>query len=148
MGTPSPQPSESGAVEVWELMQTFVDTYSPRHELRRRLGVGLARGRKKVMSLLLLGEGPLSLGEIADAQRIDRPYATAIVDQLVSLGLVERTADPADRRRKLVALTPEGREAVREAAEIMAAPPAVLSGLTSAELAQLSALLVRLTEFH
>lgn len=148
MGMPSPRPPERSAAEVWELMQTFVDTYSPRHELRRRLGVGLARGRKKVMSLLLLGEGPRSLGQIADAQRIDRPYATAIVDQLESLGLVERTADPADRRRKLVALTPEGREAVRTAAEIMAAPPAVLSQLSSAELAELGALLARLTESH
>ena len=144
MGTPSPRPPED-AVEVWELMRAFVDRYSPRHELRRRLGVGLARGRKKVMSLLLLRGGPLSLGQIADAQRIDRPYATAIVDQLESLGLVERAADPADRRRKLVALTPEGRAAARTAAEILAAPPAALTELTSAELAQLGALLGRLS---
>jgi DNA-binding MarR family transcriptional regulator len=125
-------------------MRDFTDQYSPRHELRRRLGGGLAKGRGKVMTLVRLGDGPLSLGEIAEAQHIDRPYATAIVDQLESLGLVERTGDPADRRRKLVALTEAGREAVAVAAEIMAAPPAPFDELTRAELAQLGALLLRL----
>jgi DNA-binding MarR family transcriptional regulator len=138
------QPPDTAA-DVWALMQTFVDRNSPRHELRRRLGMGLAKGRGKVMTLMRLGGGPLSLGEIADAQGIDRPYATAIVDQLELLGLAERTADPDDRRRKLVALTVAGQEAVEIAAEIMAEPPVAFGDLSRAELAQLGALLTRLT---
>ena len=101
-----PSPQHEAATEVWALMQSFVGDHSPRHRLRERLGVGLAKGRSKVMALLMLADAPRSLAEIADAQRIDRPYATAIVDQLEALGLAERTADARDRRRKFVALTP------------------------------------------
>jgi DNA-binding MarR family transcriptional regulator len=126
-------------------MQAVTDLYSPRHELRRRLGGGLAKGRGKVTMLLRLADGPLSLGQLAEAQRIDRPYATAIVDQLESLGLVRRTGDPADRRRKLVALTDAGRDAATVAQGIMTTPPEPLRELTPAELAQLGALLTRLT---
>jgi DNA-binding MarR family transcriptional regulator len=126
-------------------MQSFVGEHSPRHRLRERLGTGLAKGRSKVMALLMLAEKPRSLAEIAEAQHIDRPYATAIVDQLEALGLAERSADATDRRRKLVALTQAGVEAATTAREIIAAPPAALAALTADELTQLAAILGRLT---
>ena len=144
MSTGPSQPPEAAA-EVWALMQSFVGDHSPRHRLRERLGTGLAKGRSKVMALLMLADEPRSLAEIADAQRIDRPYATAIVDQLEALGLAQRSADANDRRRKVVALTAAGVEAAATAREIIATPPAVLTDLTADELAQLTALLVRLT---
>jgi DNA-binding MarR family transcriptional regulator len=142
LSNPLPEPYNAAA-EVWALMQEFTDRHSSRHRLREKLGMNLAKGRGKVKVLLLLANGPISLGEIADAQGIDRPYATAIVDQLETLGLVERTADPADRRRKLVALTAEGHRAVTIAAEIMTTPPAPLTELTPTELTQLAGLLNR-----
>ena len=142
MSAPLPE-SYDAAAEVWALMQEFTDRHSPRHRLRERLGMNLGKGRGKVKVLLLLGNGPISLGEIADAQGIDRPYATTIVDQLETLSLVRRTADPADRRRKLVALTAEGDRVVAIAAEIMTTPPAPLTELTTTDLAQLSGLLNR-----
>ena len=140
-----PSPKHEAAAEVWVLLQSFVAEHSPRHRLRERLGVGVAKGRSKVMALLMLAEEPRSLAEIADAQHIDRPYATAIVDQLEALGLAERSADASDRRRKLVALTPDGVEAASTAREIIATPPAALTTLSANELAQLTALRVRLT---
>jgi len=133
------------ATRVWAVMREFVERNSPRHRLRQALGDGLAKGRGKVMVLLMLGEGPRSLGDIAEAQHIDPPYATAIVDQLESLGLAARTADPDDRRRKVVTLTAQGRAAVATAREIVAEPPAELVELTAAELAGLAAVLDRLT---
>jgi DNA-binding MarR family transcriptional regulator len=140
-----PSPEREAAAEAWALMQSFVGEHSPRHRLRERLGTGLAKGRSKVMALLMLADQPRSLAEIADAQRIDPPYATAIVDQLEGLGLAERSADASDRRRKLVALTPAGVEAATIAQEIIATPPAALTALTADELAQLTAILIRLT---
>jgi len=141
-----PSPQHEAATEVWALMQSFVGDHSPRHRLRERLGVGLAKGRSKVMALLMLADAPRSLAEIADAQRIDRPYATAIVDQLEALGLAERTADARDRRRKFVALTPAGVEAAATAREIIATPPPALTELTPEEMAQLTAIFVRLRD--
>jgi DNA-binding MarR family transcriptional regulator len=134
------------AADVWALMRDFVERHSPRHRLRQALGDGLAKGRSKVQVLLMLGEGPRSLSDIAEAQRIDPPYATAIVDQLEQLGMAVRAADPADRRRKVVTLTEAGRAAVATAREIMAEPPAPLAALSPAELAQLAVALKRLGE--
>jgi DNA-binding MarR family transcriptional regulator len=148
VNSPQPDPPATGdgaaAAQVWALIQEFTDRHSPRHELRRVLGDGLGKGRGKLKALLQLADGPCSLGDIADAQCIDRPYATIIVDQLEALGLVGRTADPGDRRRKLVALTPAGKQAAGTAAAIKAAPPDVLTALRADELEQLRTLLVRL----
>jgi DNA-binding MarR family transcriptional regulator len=132
------------AAQVWALMRDFVERHSPRHRLRQALGDGLAKGRSKVQVLLMLGEGPHSLSDIAEAQRIDKPYATAIVDQLEQLGLATRTSDPDDRRRKVVALTEDGRSAVVIARDIMDEPPAALAELSPAELNQMAAALSRL----
>lgn len=138
------QPADEAA-RVWAMMRDFVERNSPRHRLRQALGDGLAKGRSKVQVLLMLGEGPRSLSDIAEAQRIDPPYATAIVDQLELLGLAARTPDPADRRRKVVTLTEAGRSAVSTAQEIMDQPPAALSDLSPEDLSRLAAALGRLT---
>jgi DNA-binding MarR family transcriptional regulator len=44
-----------------------------------------------------------------------------VVDEMVALGLVERSPDPADRRAKLLALTERGRAARAQALEVSAA---------------------------
>jgi DNA-binding MarR family transcriptional regulator len=144
MTTSAAQPADDAA-RVWAMMRDFVERNSPRHRLRQALGDGLAKGRSKVQVLLMLGEGPRSLSDIAEAQRIDPPYATAIVDQLELLGLAARTPDPADRRRKVVTLTESGRSAVITAQEIMDQPPAALSDLSPEDLSSLAAALGRLT---
>jgi DNA-binding MarR family transcriptional regulator len=137
--------STDDAAQAWAMMRDFVERHSPRHRLRQALGDGLAKGRSKVQVLLMLGDGPRSLSDIAEAQRIDPPYATAIVDQLEQLGMAVRAPDPADRRRKVVTLTTAGRAAVVTARDIMAEPPAALSDLTPEELSRLTAALSRLT---
>jgi DNA-binding MarR family transcriptional regulator len=138
------QPADDTAA-VWAMMRDFVERNSPRHRLRQALGDGLAKGRSKVQVLLMLGEGPRTLSDIAEAQRIDPPYATAIVDQLELLGMAARTPDPADRRRKVVTLTEAGRSAVATAREILAEPPAALADLPPATLTGLANALSRLT---
>jgi DNA-binding MarR family transcriptional regulator len=130
------------AERAWASMRAFVEDNSPKGALRDRLGLGMGGGRIKV--LLKLTNGPMSLGEIAETHGVDAPYATIIVDKLESLGMVERTPCADDRRRKLVSLTPAGREAVKIANETFAAPPTALSKLSAAELDELNALLIRL----
>ena len=53
--------------------------------------------------------GPLTPSELADAERVKRPTATRIVARLTDQGLVDRAADPTDRRSSLVSITPAGR---------------------------------------
>lgn len=131
------------AARVWTLMAGFVERHSPRHRLRRELGDGLAKGRGKVMALIMLASGPRSLSDIAETQGIDPPYATAIVDQLESLGLAVREPDAQDRRRKVVTLTPAGHAAAATARDIMSEPPAELAALSPEDLTALADILTR-----
>ncbi|MDI1462652.1 MarR family winged helix-turn-helix transcriptional regulator [Catellatospora sp. KI3] len=57
-------------------------------------------------------EDALRLNVLAEQLRIAPRSVTEVVDDLEARGLVERRADPADRRATLVALTGPGRETV------------------------------------
>jgi DNA-binding MarR family transcriptional regulator len=123
-------------------MRAFVAAHDRRRELQKALGLGRGLGRVKV--LVLLTDGPMTLRDIAEANGVDAPYTTVIVDQLVSRGLVQRTAHPDDNRRKLVTLTAVGREAAALAEQILAEPPAELRALAASDLALLEDVLTRL----
>jgi DNA-binding MarR family transcriptional regulator len=54
--------------------------------------------------------GPITLGELATAERIQPPTVTAAIDRLETQGLVRRHVDDADRRVTRVAVTADGRK--------------------------------------
>jgi DNA-binding MarR family transcriptional regulator len=58
--------------------------------------------------LVLAHIAPATIGQIADYLRIGQSAASLQVDRLVQARLVDRTDDPADRRRALVRLTEAG----------------------------------------
>jgi DNA-binding MarR family transcriptional regulator len=53
--------------------------------------------------------GPLTLGALADCERVARPSVTKLVAKLVAAGLVTRRLDENDGRVAWVSLTPTGR---------------------------------------
>lgn len=120
---------------VWELMSAFVSSHDPGDELRRTLGLGRGAGRVKM--LMSLADGPLSLAELGQAIGADASYTTIIANELQALGLVSRTPDAHDRRRKMVELTDEGRKSMRKAQDIIARPPSPLRDLPEADLLRL-----------
>lgn len=66
--------------------------------------------------LLLDDEGPMRLGHIAAAYRLDPSTITRQVQAAVSQGLVVKQTDPTDRRAAILSVTEAGRntlEAVR-----------------------------------
>jgi DNA-binding MarR family transcriptional regulator len=130
------------AARIWSAMHVFVTANDRHRELQEALGLGRGTGRVKVLLLLL--NGPATLRDIAAANQIDAPYATVIVDKLVSLGLAERTAHPDDLRRKLVKITEAGRDAAERARRIFSEPPAGLAALSPADLDLLDQVLTRL----
>jgi DNA-binding MarR family transcriptional regulator len=143
MNPPGRPSARSGlASSVWELMSDFVRSHDPADELRQALGLG--RGTGRVKALVSLAAGPLSLAELAQAIGTDPPYATIIVNELQALGLLSRTPDARDRRRKTVELTASGRDAVRKAQDIIARPPSPLRDLPAADLARLREILEQL----
>jgi DNA-binding MarR family transcriptional regulator len=54
--------------------------------------------------------GPITLGDLAVAERVQPPTITAAIDRLESRGLVRRRADAADRRVVHVEITSGGRK--------------------------------------
>jgi DNA-binding MarR family transcriptional regulator len=65
----------------------------------------------QVKVLLHLGTiRQMTVGEIAGALGISMPAASELVDRLVEAGHLVRTIDPADRRRALIAATPESQK--------------------------------------
>lgn len=52
--------------------------------------------------------------QLARAVRLDPSDTTTTLDELQRRGLVERSVDPADRRRRVVSLTDRGREQLDE----------------------------------
>jgi len=124
-------------------MRGLASHYPPPQMLRDALNLG--RGSGRVRALLQLADGPLSLSGLAEALGVDAPYATLIVDTLEERGLAERQADPADRRRKLVSLTSDGRAAADRVLRIMHEPPPGFAELSAAELDVLEGLVTRIT---
>ena len=140
-----PRPVPDDVAAAWAQMRALVEAHPTRHELRAALGLGRGSGRVKAL-FALARRSPLTVGEIADELGVDAPYATLIVNHLEALGLVVRTADAEDRRRKLVSPTPEGRAATARAQQISDRAPAAFARLSPEEAAQLRGLLERLTE--
>jgi DNA-binding MarR family transcriptional regulator len=52
--------------------------------------------------------GPLTLGELAELERVASPTITKVIGLLHEKGLVDKITDPADRRFVRVQLTTEG----------------------------------------
>jgi DNA-binding MarR family transcriptional regulator len=87
----------------------------------------------------------MPMGELANVIGIDAPYATVVVDDLETQGLVVRRPHPTDRRAKLVELTRKGHQLARRADAILGTPPLSLSTLDHADLAALARVLGRVS---
>ncbi|MET0684489.1 MAG: helix-turn-helix domain-containing protein [Solirubrobacteraceae bacterium] len=69
----------------------------------------------------VLVPGPRTVGDVAAALGISSQAVSKAVAELEALGYVERRADPADARRRLLALTARGQDAVQAGRDARAA---------------------------
>jgi len=97
-----------------------------------------------VMRLVSFNEGQ-SQQALCGALNIPASRMVAVVDELERRGLLERRADPTDRRRRPLYLTPDGRRLLEQAVQLaMAHEQRVSAPLRPDEREQLLALLQRL----
>jgi DNA-binding MarR family transcriptional regulator len=76
---------------------------------------GASLGRRHVAVLAQVGtEGGRSVGELARELGLSLPAASTLIRDLEEHGLLERSEDPADRRRTVVELAPGTAAAVRD----------------------------------
>jgi MarR family transcriptional regulator, transcriptional regulator for hemolysin len=115
--------------DVGRLLRTYADQKARLH--------GMTRAQWAVLLRLERREG-LKQSELAEALDIQPITLTRLVDRLCANGLIERRADPNDRRAKQLYLTPAARPLIdRIADRIEDLSDTVLQGIAPAELDQM-----------
>jgi DNA-binding MarR family transcriptional regulator len=103
-------------------------------------------GRQHFSVLASLAEhGAASQADLGRRLWLDRSDTHALVSDLEASGLIQRSGDPGDQRRKVVTITADGRRALKRLTQrIQAAQDRILAPLEPAEREQLIALLGRI----
>ena len=112
MRTPSsPVRSSLAAAEIAARLRLSATRLARR--LRQESGAGLSPSQQSALAVIA-NHGPLTLGALAEHERVAPPSITKVVSKLECDGLVVRTPDPGDRRVCRVAISPEGSALLEE----------------------------------
>jgi MarR family transcriptional regulator, temperature-dependent positive regulator of motility len=99
---------------------------------------------KAYSTLASLAAAPVSQQELCISMHLDPNNCVLLLNHLETAGWIERQRDPADRRRHIVALTDDGRKALRRAERAMEdLEGEVLAALSPDERVALQRLLAR-----
>ncbi|MEV7077915.1 MarR family transcriptional regulator [Streptomyces sp. NPDC093516] len=127
-----------------ELMCQLGAVGAVRRQLDRSLPDGCSGGTALVLALLGR-EADMRIGRLAELLAVDISVTSRHVAYLAGLGWVTRSSDPADRRSRIVRLTPEGRARLAELSNRTATLLAQrLSDWSEDDLRRLTGLLSRL----
>lgn len=108
---------------------------------------GLEFPSRAVSTVLLLGErGERSTADIADTLKQAHQVVTQRVELLMNKGLVERIADPADKRRKVLKLTATGEGQYQRLRRTLALADAAFAELNAELGCDLQALVARISD--
>ena len=117
-------------------MRTMTDRWLERHDL--------SEGRLGVLWMLRFRES-MTLGDLAESLDVSPRNITGLVDHLEADGLIERFADPEDRRATRVRLTPAAKQKMAAVKKQMADQNnGLVAGFTNDELKELRHLCLKL----
>ena len=109
--------------------------------------IDLSRADVSLLKALLDSGVGVRQGDLADRLAVDAPTVTRRVQQLEARRLVQRTADPLDRRAQLVQLTPAGTRLIKRAmVAFQEWLQTVMSSWTQSDRDRLAELLSRFTD--
>ncbi|QSB17206.1 winged helix-turn-helix transcriptional regulator [Natronosporangium hydrolyticum] len=119
----------------------------------RRVNEELARAdaRKWHYAVLatLAEQGPASQAQLSDRTGIYRSDVVSVVNELTARRQVERSPNPADRRRNIITITAAGSQQLATLDTILAQVEGeVLAPLTAPQREQLARLLTTLVDHH
>jgi DNA-binding MarR family transcriptional regulator len=105
---------------------------------------------KEFVALLYLRESDRATQQkLAKTLMLDANNCVILLNGLEEAGLIERTRDPEDRRRHIVAITPKGQKALERAErQLETVEDEVLGDLDADERKQLHELLAKAVEDH
>jgi DNA-binding MarR family transcriptional regulator len=136
--------ASSHACAAWQLLVRF--SFVQRAHLPLLAAeLQLSPAQCHVLRLIEPGR-PIPMGRVAETLACDASNVTGLVDRLESRGLVRRRPSGADRRVKVLALTPTGSRLRALLLDRMTTPPATLGRLSVREQRSLVQILTRLLE--
>ena len=107
------RPALDRALEAFEvLQQRLMAVHAPEFT-----SVDLTMAQAKLL-YVVTASGDLSMSEIAHRLGVTISTASGAVDHLVSVGLLSRVDDPANRRQVVVSVTPFGLETLEQLREL------------------------------
>jgi len=104
--------SETSAIHVWLVLWRAARAIE-QNAINSVLGLGLGLSEFAVLEVLL-HKGPLPVNVIGKKVLLTSGSITAAIDRLESRNLVHRTADPQDRRARIVHLTETGKRLIED----------------------------------
>jgi MarR family 2-MHQ and catechol resistance regulon transcriptional repressor len=113
LAIPVPSPSREAATRVWLVLWKAYYAIG-QNAIRSVSALGLGHSDFAVLEVLL-HKGPQPVNVIGRKVLLTSGSITAAVDRLESRKLLRRTADPKDRRSRIVQLTETGRHLIERA---------------------------------
>lgn len=103
----SPSPARSGLAVPDIASRLRLSATRLARRLRQESSAGLSPSQLSALAVIA-NHGPMTLGALAEQERVAPPSITKVVSKLESDGLVTRTPCPDDRRVCRVAVSPDG----------------------------------------
>jgi DNA-binding MarR family transcriptional regulator len=139
-------PARLAAKPSWLISQASVHAH---RLLTGGLAASGARGYHYRLLAALAEFGPASQAQLGRRTDMDRSDVVAALNELAARGLVQRSPDPADRRRNVVSITPAGHAHLDRLEELLTRVQAeLLAPLSPAERTKLTRLLARVVDHH
>jgi MarR family transcriptional regulator, 2-MHQ and catechol-resistance regulon repressor len=104
--------TETSAIHVWLVLWRAAHAIE-QNAIHSVLGLGLGLSEFAVLEVLL-HKGPQPVNMIGKKVLLTSGSITTAIDRLESRNLVRRTADPQDRRARIVHLTETGRRLIED----------------------------------
>lgn len=131
---PHHPPSDADIERILDAFERFMSRLVTSHAAEFA-EVDVTMAQAKVL-YVVIGAESLRMSELAARLGISMSTASGAVERLVDVGLIERRADPADRRQVIVAATPAGIDVLQRMRELNTRQMrALLERMTASDLA-------------
>ena len=110
---PSPSPARTTVAVPEVASRLRLSATRLARRLRQESGAGLSPSQLSALAVIA-NHGPLTLGALAEHERVAPPSITKVVSKLESDGFVTRTPCIEDRRVCRVAISPDGAALLEE----------------------------------
>lgn len=101
---------EALEVRVWLRLLICVSLIEREIGRRLRSRFGASTARFEVLAQLWREPGGLAMSRLSDRMMVTKGNVSGLIGRIERDGLIERHADPSDRRSQIVCLTAQGRE--------------------------------------